>query len=206
MIYSSPFYRCLQTLAPFVTKWNQSNGVVTIVLEPGLGEFYGLARFDHPSPAGIEELNTHFPHLHAGVSGPFIVPSTKGESIPQLHDRIAYCLAQLIRRADEDPKGPKTLLLCTHAASMIAIGRTLTGRMPEDVNEEDFRAFTCGFSKFARRAGGSDEVEESVKWSPQRQDEVPDVGWREGKGVGGGWECEINSDCSFLENGEERGW
>jgi transcription factor C subunit 7 len=25
-------------------------------------------------------------------------------------------------------------------------------------------------------------------------------------GVGGGWECTVNGDCSFLSGGEERGW
>lgn len=36
---------------------------------------------------------------------------------------------------------------------MIAIGRVLTGYMPEDPNTEDFRCFTCSLSKYARRRG-----------------------------------------------------
>lgn len=30
--------------------------------------------------------------------------------------------------------------------------------------------------------------------------------WKRGVGVRGGWTCEVNSDCSFLSGGEERGW
>lgn len=211
-IYSSPFYRCIQTLQPYLEKraaQATDSQPPPVHLDQGVGEFYGLARFDHPSPADLSTLRPLFPTLTLSTapSGSTIVPSTKGESIPQLHDRVAYALHQLISRADADPAGPKTLLICTHAAAIIAIGRALTGRMPDDEGEEDFRCFTCGFSKFARKsseqAEGDDEV---ATWDPQAPEAVPDVAWRDGKGVCGGWTCEANSDCSFLENGEERGW
>ncbi|KAF2726106.1 phosphoglycerate mutase-like protein [Polychaeton citri CBS 116435] len=230
LIYSSPFYRCLQTLSPFVESLSarhastggpppadsqvvdEKDDPIKVNVEPGLGEFYGLARFDHPSPATLEVLQQHFPRLRASRD-PVIVPSTKGESVPQLHDRVAYCLREVIERADADPTGPRSLLICTHAASMITIGRTLTGKMPEDECEEDFRCFTCSFSKFVRKSPSdgatttSDEkATAALKWSPGNPDEVPDIGWRGGKGVAGGWDCVVNGDCSFLENGEERGW
>ncbi|EMC92326.1 hypothetical protein BAUCODRAFT_569680 [Baudoinia panamericana UAMH 10762] len=207
LVYSSPFYRCIQTLAPFTDALAQRKGTdkVRVHIEPGLGEFYGLARFDHPSPATIEVLNTHFPHLYA-EKDPVIVPSTKGESIPQLHDRIAYCLHHLVKRMDTDPNGPKALLICTHAAAMIAIGRALTGRMPKEESEEDFKCFTCSFSKFTRRQTEAQVAPHVAPWEPEQADSVPDVAWREGKGVAGGWSCEINGDCSFLQGGEERGW
>jgi len=46
----------------------------------------------------------------------------------------------------------------------------------------------------------------SLLWDPGNTDEVPDINWRDGRGVAGGWTCEVNGDCSFLKNGEERGW
>ena len=101
------------------------------------------------------------------------------------------------------------MLMCTHAAAVLAMGRVLTGRMPEEVSEEDFQCYTCGLSQFTRRAKPSSESENRdhvEDWDPRRPDQIPDVGWRDGKGVAGGWDCERNSDCSFLENGEERGW
>lgn len=85
--------------------------------------------------------------------------------------------------------------------------------MPSDPNEEDFRPFTCGISKFLRRqdGGGVDRgsfgarnVEDVEKWEPGM--EIPDVKWMEGKGVAGGWDCILNGDCSHLDGGEERGW
>jgi broad specificity phosphatase PhoE len=103
-VYSSPFYRCIQTLAPFTAARTAQNSKdpktmkALVNLEAGLGEFYGLARFDHPSPATYNVLAQHFPDNLAPEQNPIIVPSTKGESIPQLHDRIAYCLDELIKR------------------------------------------------------------------------------------------------------------
>ncbi|KAF2485509.1 histidine phosphatase superfamily [Neohortaea acidophila] len=206
-LYSSPYYRCLQTIAPYTQHLAERDGAsnVKVWLEPGLGEFYGSARFEHPSPSGLDELRKHFDYLCAEPK-PIIAPHKFGESIPQLHDRLAYCLDRLIKRADEDPKGPKAILLCSHAAAIISIGRALTGRMPEEVGEEDFQCYTAGVSKFRRRKQAGSSSQKSKDWDPQYSDRVPDVGWRDGSGVAGGWDCELNSDCSFLENGEERGW
>lgn len=99
---------------------------------------------------------------------------------------------------------------------MIAIGRALTGNMPEDECAEDFNCYTCAFSKFARKTpsattNGSKTPTDPLaataqKWDPSNPDDVPDINWRNGRGVQGGWTCEVNGDCSFLENGEERGW
>ena len=216
VIYSSPFYRCLQTLEPTVSALNKGrsdDSKLLIHVENGLGEFYGLARFDHPSPATLDVLVTHFPnHLNKDYAKVHIRPSVNGESLEALHDRIAYALHHVIKRLDQDPKGPKTLLICTHAASMICIGRTLTGRMPEDMGEEDFKCFTCAVSKFTRRqkpsseqADGEAKPEDEQIWNPDQPEVIPDVKWK-GKGVQGGWDCKINGDCSFLSEGEERGW
>lgn len=213
LIYSSPWYRCLQTLLPFTTalaKDRSSNddaatSVSRIHVEPGVGEFFGRARFEHPSPAPLDQLRTLFPHLH-GDQDPVIVPSSNGETIAQLHDRVAYCLRGVIRRANADPQGPRALLICTHAAVMIAVGRALTGRMPEDEGEDDFKCFTCSLSKYVRRRGKDGEAKEVEKWTPADPERIPDVGWRDDGGVEGGWKCEVDGDCSFLAGGEERGW
>jgi transcription factor C subunit 7 len=134
------------------------------------------------------------------------VPSVNGESIPMLHDRLAYALHHLIGRADADPNGPKAILLCTHAAAIIAIGRALTGVMPDDVGEEDFKCFTCGVSTFKRKRAEEEAKMDVREWDQSMPEDIPDLGWRGGKGVQGGWTCEANSDCSFLDGGEERGW
>ncbi|KAK4989881.1 C6 zinc cluster transcription factor-like protein [Elasticomyces elasticus] len=209
VVYSSPFYRCLQTIRPAVEILAERRGKdIKVRCENGLGEFYGLARFDHPSPAILEVLHTHFDTLNP-IYKPVIMPSAKGESIEALHDRIAYCLHHIIKSLDADPDGPRALLICTHAASMIVIGRVLTGRMPGNPEEDDFQCFTCSLSKFTRRSivkGIENKSPDVEVWNTAAPESIPHVHWRGGKGVQGGWDCEINGDTSFLKNGAERGW
>lgn len=167
-----------------------------------MGEWYGTARFDHPSPASPALLSTLFPENLIDISyTPSIVPSTNGESIKSLHDRCAYALHRLIEQSDKE--GVEAICICTHAASLIAIGRVLTGRMPSDVGEEDFRPFTCGVSVFQRKSTSLAQGVE--KWQGEGQN-IPSISWDNGEGVGGGWEMTVSGDCSFLSGGEERGW
>lgn len=116
-------------------------------------------------------------------------------------------MTRIIADLDAENTSPKTALLCTHAASLIAIGRVLTGRMPDDVNEEDFKPFTCGLSKFVRRSVPPKIEGTNVeRWDSATGGPVPKIDWRNGRGVAGGWDCVLNGDCSFLDGGEERGW
>ncbi|KAI9823965.1 MAG: hypothetical protein M1819_001096 [Sarea resinae] len=208
-VYSSPFYRCIETIDPSVRKLAEAGkGVGDIRGENGIGEWYGTARFDHPSPASPSVLHSFFPSYSLTYK-PHIIPSSAGETIPGMHDRVAYALTQMIHELDSDPAGPKAVLLCTHAAPLIAIGRVLTGRMPDSVEAEDFRPFTCSLSKFVRRRpGGPVEApgNDSVDAEKAAQVAKETIHWRDGNGVGGGWDCIINGDCSFLSGGEERGW
>lgn len=179
-----------------------------------------MARFTHPSPATPPLLHGLFPSYRLDYK-PSIIPSSSGESIAQLHDRCAYALQYIIAQADAedaahmtqaqekgsvqgDSLGERTaILICTHAASMIAVGRILTGRMPEDICEEDFRTYTCGISKFTRRAM---PLSEQRFGQVEAGDEIPKVNWEDERGVAGGWDCEVNGNCSHLDGGEERGW
>lgn len=108
---------------------------------------------------------------------------------------------RIIERSDAE--GVRAIVVCTHAATLIAIGRVLTGRMPGDIAEEDFKPFTCGVSRFVRKGRGR---QQGVREWEGPETGVPVVEWRGGKGVGGGWVMEVSGDCSFLSGGEERGW
>ena len=173
-------------------------------------EFYGLAPFAHPGPLPTPELARDvFPTLGLSAAyAPALVPAPRGESIDALHDRLAYVLHTLVARADADPRRPRAMLVCSHAACMIAMGRVLTGRVPADVSEEDFGCFTASLSAFRRKPGGAERTaREAVReWDAARPEVVPAVPWRGCGGVAGGWVCERNADCSFLSGGEERGW
>lgn len=97
--------------------------------------------------------------------------------------------------------------------------------MPDDSSTEDFAVFTAGLSTFTRRkrqdsstevplVGGSGHIHddgngESVLLAEgtnilRGSTSVPD--WKNGRGVGDGWDCVANGDCSFLSGGAERGW
>jgi transcription factor C subunit 7 len=201
-IYSSLFYRCLETLRPTVEKLRAEftdNPEVLKSLEVrgerGLGEWFGHAWFKQPEPGSPAMLKEKFfPWIDEHYSSR-IIPHEHGERIETLHTRIAKALEEVVRCVDAELKDvgreaeEVTLLICGHAAQIIASGRALTGQMPEDLDEEDFRCYTCGISKFLRRT----EFGRVGKWDRRL-------------GVMGGWDCVENSDCDHLTEGEERGW
>jgi transcription factor C subunit 7 len=193
-------------------------------------EWFGATDFfDHPSHPTTEEMSIHFPTLLPPASvhqKPLLIPSTRGETITQLHNRVATTLAGIIADIDAqvsaleanlpvEQRTSKSVLICAHAAPLIAMGRALTGRMPHDSSEEDFNVFTAGMSTFKRRNFSLDGAESNDHNGKQESllakgtrfirasESVPQ--WR-GRGVGGGWDCVANGDCSFLSGGAERGW
>jgi transcription factor C subunit 7 len=225
-VYSSPYYRCLQTISPFVVKRNGTStaateDLATIRVEKGVGEWFGLAPWEHPTSAPLSTLHGFFPDIDTKYVSQ-VTPPKHGESLSQLHDRVAHAIDVIISRCDEE--GSRAVVVCSHAAVVIALGRVLTGRMPLSVEEEDFGAHTCGLSAYRRRRGGVEQtssvrthrdadeaisgtfVELDVDHPSGSGEGFPKVPWRDGLGVRGGWTCEANSDCSFLKGGPERGW
>ncbi|KAL1873462.1 hypothetical protein VTK73DRAFT_960 [Phialemonium thermophilum] len=239
-VYSSPYYRCLQTIEPFV-RAPRSDSIVdaqpprrdlTVRAEAGLGEWYGPAPFEHPVPADKGVLQRLFPSLLDPDYESLICPSRRGETVAELHDRVASTMERIVEQCDRE--GTRAVLICTHAAVVIALGRVLTGNMPEDADTEDFRAYTCGLSVYRRRGSSSSASSPAIRGpriggeyangATVRIGNAPDDGsggdgqastdakarretdWRGGTGVAAGWQCLINSDCSFLSGGEERGW
>lgn len=260
-VYSSPFYRCLQTIEPFAraaAAAAQASDAPTslqdlkVRVEPGVAEWFGAAPFAHPSPAPPDALAALFPDMLDEHYRPEVVPPSRGESVAELHDRVALAAARIIERCDAE--GARSVVICTHAAAVIALGRVLTGHMPEDVvGADDFGAFTCGLSVYRRKkraaaAVGAETTAPAAAAAkapatldnalPVETRELGDLptgqdvqqlqvsaaavpatrevrssiprsrmdAWRGGRGVGGGWICESNSDCSFLSGGCERGW
>ena len=113
----------------------------------------------------------------------------------------------MVQQLDTDPQRPRAAIICTHAASMICIGRVLTGKMPSDLTEDDFRCGTCALSRFDRRTGQERQSNTAVGlWNDNEPDEIPHIDWKEGRGIAGGWDCTVNGDCSHLSGGEERTW
>ncbi|KAL8816814.1 MAG: hypothetical protein Q9223_004241 [Gallowayella weberi] len=201
-IYSSPFYRCLQTVEPAIKKLGPD---IKVRADNGVGEWYGVASFDHPSPAPPAILKSLFPSSLDDTYRASIVPPRSGETIAQLHDRVANALTHIITSVDAE-SGTKeiALLICTHAATLIAIGRTLTGSMPHDPNEDDFVAPTAGITKFVRKAVAEPDLLEISGQGSRVRPEAID--WKDGTGVAGGWTCVLNGNCDHLAGGAERTW
>lgn len=209
-IYSSLFYRCLETLKPTIEKLLEVGGqrskqTLQVRGERGLGEWFGKAWFPQPVPAEPRGLKRqYFPWLDEGYESR-ILPHRFGEKIPELHDRIARALERVVMDVDEEfeamGRGGEdvTVLICGHAAQIICSGRALTGVMPENPDIEDFHCFTCGLSRFVRR-------EKEVALSGVDEVVTDGSNWRTSGGVAGGWECVENGDCSHLSQGAERGW
>ncbi|PKS10307.1 hypothetical protein jhhlp_002058 [Lomentospora prolificans] len=229
-VYSSPYYRCLQTISPFVSLRNEQVGKsqgkganslkpLAIRSERGIGEFYGEAHFDQPQPAPHSFLKTMFPVLDDSFESG-VVPAKKGESIEGLYDRVRAAVEKIVERCDQE--GIRSAILCSHAAVIIALGRVLTGNIPDKVEVQDFDTFTCGLSVFKRHTaspnsysalgGGSDELPTGSTDCPAPSSNPPSASSPDGiDGTQrikrtGNWICKANSDCSFLTGGPERGW
>ena len=164
-------------------------------------EWYGSNRDEDPRPASAEVLHSFFPEYSTSYE-PIWVPTAYGESIEELYTRAAYVIAGIIQSLDADPGSPKSILICTHAATFIALGRVLTGHRPTQPAELDIIPFTACLSKFQRRR--SDVI--TKEFNTEAGKSLPKLQWEEGAGVGGGWDCTINSNCDFLSHGPERGW
>ncbi|KAL7937657.1 histidine phosphatase superfamily [Trichoderma chlorosporum] len=210
VVYSSPYYRCLQTITPFVELQQEkhshdgqstsagsgpSSAVTMIRPEHGICEWFGSAPFEHPGPASPSVLKSLFPTFDESyVSAQH--PPKRGETLAQLQSRLTATMQSIIDRCDAEDR--RAVVLCTHAAVVIMLGRILTGDFPEAVEVDDFRAFTCGLSVYRRRLNHPDE---GLRGKGDLPDREPNS-----SAVVGGWSCEANSDCSFLTDGEERGW
>ena len=167
-IYCSPFYRCVQTIA-----YTADALEMPIYIENGIGEWYGVTTGQHPSPATKHVLHGFFPRVDLAYE-PSLVPTTKGETMEDIHERVKKAIALVIE--DAEAHGCRTIVLCTHAATNIALGRALTGNPTFDV-----RTGTCSLGKYVRLPGNN-------------------------AAAASRWRCELNGDCSFLTNGEERNW
>ncbi|KAH0525149.1 hypothetical protein TsFJ059_007553 [Trichoderma semiorbis] len=222
VVYSSPYYRCLQTITPFIELQQQqqqqrhahrhgestspgsgsdsgppSTSAATMIRpEHGICEWFGSAPFEHPGPASSSVLKSLFPAFDESyVSAQH--PPKRGETLAQLQARLTATMQSIIDRCDAEDR--RAVVLCTHAAVVIMLGRILTGDFPETVDTDDFHAFTCGLSVYRRKLDDRDQ-------GRRGKGELPDKEPNPSAVAVGGWSCEANSDCSFLAGGEERGW
>ena len=181
VVFSTPFYRCLQTIAPTIRKLRQRDWSGKVYLELGFGEWFGTDPLEHPPPADPASLQAHhfdFVHPTYQSQGTF----TSGpESYDQLRARTETALASAADHAESLDGNSSddcniTLVIAAHTAVVIMIGRILTDHWPENQGEQEFQCFLAGISQFKRR--------------------LPE----------GNWEVLQNSDTTHLSSGAEGGW
>jgi len=130
----------------------------------------------HPRPPLAAQLKKHFPLVAEDSHSPLLFVPQTGETIFEIHERARDFLRLFIRYLDEKHPDVRTVLLVSHAATIIALGRALSGNIQKDI-----RAGTCSLSQFVRNAG------------KKEQDELQ------------GWDCVLNGSVDHLSGGEEVG-
>ncbi|KZT57427.1 phosphoglycerate mutase-like protein [Calocera cornea HHB12733] len=147
-IYSSPYYRCLQTANPVAEALE-----LPLFVEHGLSEWYMHVKPNTgllPRPISASELKKHFPIIDDSKTSLY-VPPRRGEDIPEVHRRAGLTLQALMYTANS----PR-LLLVTHAATTIALVRSLVRDMHLPI-----RVGCCTVSTLKRDGSG--------KWQPVGQ-------------------------------------
>ncbi|KAL7008352.1 C6 zinc cluster transcription factor-like protein [Cystobasidiomycetes sp. EMM_F5] len=134
----------------------------------------------HPRPFAASTLQTYFPHVQASSHRSLLVVSQSGESIQGLHERAKEFLRRFVAYVDANLPNVKSVLLVSHAATVIALGRALVGHPDMDV-----RAGTASLSHYTRSL-------ETV-----RQAEHDSYGH---------WTCKSNGETGHLAGGEQRNW
>ncbi|KAG6813257.1 hypothetical protein H0H92_012671 [Tricholoma furcatifolium] len=142
-IFSSPFYRCLQTTQPVASGLG-----LPIYVEHGLAEWFspvvpgtGL----HPRPGSAESLKQYFPEISTEWSSVWYA-SRKGEDVAQVHDRTdGFLEAFAVALEHKFPGKRSRILLVSHAATVITLVRSLLGNRALPV-----RVGCCSLSTFDR--------------------------------------------------------
>ncbi|KZW01945.1 PGAM-domain-containing protein [Exidia glandulosa HHB12029] len=122
-IFSSPYYRCLQTATPVAQRLG-----IPLYVEPGIAEWYtpvvphsGL----HPRPPPAKALKGFVPTVDVSWA-PTWQPSRRGETVAELYGRVADFLSVFIPRL-ESSLSHERILFVGHAASVIALIHDLLG-------------------------------------------------------------------------------
>ncbi|EDO16235.1 hypothetical protein Kpol_505p12 [Vanderwaltozyma polyspora DSM 70294] len=191
MIFSSPFYRCIQTTDPIASYLEQP-----IYLDRGIGEWYKPDRPVIPEPAPFEVLDSLFPNKISPDWKDTIVPSNKGEDEDQIFVRCKKFWPMFIQNIETEFPNIETILIVTHAATKIALGMSLLRLQScrESIDEDGtiIRSGSCSLDKYellqAKNNEDEDEDPESIPFD-QRV-----------------WSMTMNGNTEFLTNGEEMNW
>lgn len=154
-IISSPFYRCVETAAPFAEKAG-----LKIHLDRGVGEWFKKSRDVVPEPASYDLLSHFFPNVIGDAAtwntDGGVVPKSSGESEDDILERAHDFWAKFIPAFEKKHPNVQRVLIVNHAASKIALGmalmqfRSLYDEFDFEGRPSRLQAGTCSLDKFIR--------------------------------------------------------
>lgn len=199
LIFSSPFFRCLETSEPIAEFLE-----VPVYIERGFGEWYRPDRPEIPIPASNETLEKFFQDKVRVDWESCAAPSEKGETEEELYKRCNDVLDKFIRKIEEDFPNVETIMIITHGATKIALGLNLLGRpnarcTVAEGSKEYLRCGSCSLDKFQVQqpehdknvATSNDEDDDELVTTPPLERD---------------WVCTMNGNTEFLSRGEEMNW
>jgi len=177
-IFSSPYYRCLQTAQPTATELD-----IPIYVEHGLSEWYSPVKQGtglHPRPSDASALKVYFPEIDE--SWPSVwYPSRKGEGVAALHDRLAGFITDFVPEVQRRFSGAHDrVLFITHAGTAIALTRELIGD-----RGLMFPVACCSLTVVDRKDAAATDL-----WPT----------------IVGDWTPRLLGDCTHLKDGPQRAW
>ncbi|KAK0554184.1 hypothetical protein OC846_002195 [Tilletia horrida] len=199
LIISSPYYRTVQTSLPTSKALN-----LPIHLEPGLTEWFPPVEPStanpkdtggvHPYPPTRALLESEFPEGSLAPTlawPPCLYADIAGEDVPQLHQRASDILRRIERQCELLYPDVRRILIVSHAATIIAMGRALVRKGPGAPWEEgaDAKGYhvgagTASLSQYDRPADSRARIGDPSAIFTHV----------------------LNGSCDHLERGLERDW
>lgn len=188
LLFSSPFYRCIQTSEPIGDILE-----LPILVERGIGEWYRPDRPVIPVAAPLDVLENFFPGKIDPKWESQIIPSSKGETEEDLYQRCHKFWPLFIAQVERQYPNVETIMLVTHAAAKGALGMNLLGfanwREPLDEDGTIIRSGSCSLDKYELDLESSYQADD---------DEIPFESRK--------WRMTMNGNVEFLSKGEEMNW
>ncbi|KAJ9111692.1 hypothetical protein QFC19_001051 [Naganishia cerealis] len=212
LLFSSPFFRCIQTASVTAQKLQ-----IPLKLEHGVQEWYSQVLPDtglHPRPGHAEQLKQFFPDILDEQYRSTVYASRSGESVSELQARCDLFVDVFVNRIEAEYPNVKTVAIFAHAASVIALGRALTGDKAMEIRAG------CATTSFYRRKSPS-RLDNATQLEPmtngtasapgsasleQKNTEQQKANNAKSPGGVGCWDCIWNGRADYLALGEERNW
>ncbi|CCE63661.1 hypothetical protein TPHA_0F01770 [Tetrapisispora phaffii CBS 4417] len=190
LLFSSPFYRCIQTSEAIAALLE-----LPIYLDTGIGEWYKPDRAIIPVPASYEVLSQLFPTKISDDWSSTILPSDKGETEEDIFNRCKTFWPKFIDTLEDSFPNIETIILVTHAATKIALGLSLlkksSARDAIDSEGTLIRSGSCSLDKYELLETEYSKDDDSTFVLPFEKRT---------------WKITMNGNTEYLTKGEEMNW